>query len=530
MEYNGGSYDHDPNGRDSSASENGGYGHDSNSYEPQLNNGQQAPYGQSPYQPQSPYGQPAYGQSPYAQSPYGQPSYGGSYMSGNEGYIGQDATGRIRYDSRSLGEIPIDPSMYQDSSIRHGATGRIHYDSAGYEGGYRPDEAERYERGTTGRIPVDRGATGRLETDRSATGRIRYEGNADERGYGRERTPRASYEHEDTGRRSYGRDEYARSGYGSDDYDDRPRQPRKKKKRSKVSRFFRGLGAYLAQLPTQTLIIFGGSVAVVLVAVILLVVLLPKGPPSEPVDDGQLTLSDITPTPSLAPTFTPGPTPEPTLSPNPDPLNGVTIKTVGEINDVIPVVQEKLVTLGYMDKPADGYTTKYGPATKNGVRLFQIKNYEDSANWDGILGAGTYNLLMSEQAKPFYLARGDGDERTKALTKLVNEVTKLQDRLIVLGYMSGPATGVYGAGTATAIQTFQQYHGLDKDGRAGPATLALIYSAEAMDATTGKANDKSKLGTPTSSGTVPLASGSPGAATPNPSPSTLPAVTTSPGA
>ena len=101
---------------------------------------------------------------------------------------------------------------------------------------------------------------------------------------------------------------------------------------------------------------------------------------------------------------------------------------------------------------------------------------------------------MSDQAKGYFLSRGDGDDRTKVLTKLVEDVTKLQNRLIELGYLTaGSATGLYGNTTVLAVQTFQEYHGLPMDGIAGQETLKLIYSADAMTAAVGKANNKTKM-------------------------------------
>lgn len=196
-------------------------------------------------------------------------------------------------------------------------------------------------------------------------------------------------------------------------------------------------------------------------------------------------VAEATPTMSAAPSPSPTPTASPT--PTPNPLDGVVIKTLGETNERLPAVQERLAELYYMDTPVDGFTSQYDSATKIGVLLFQIKNYEDSTQWDGQLGAGTYALLMSEQAKPYYLGLGDGDERTKIITKLVKDVKRLQDRLIELGYMSiTRASGYYGSSTADAVRTFQQYHGLMADGRAGHETLTLLYSESAIDAKAGK--------------------------------------------
>ncbi|MEZ4627260.1 MAG: peptidoglycan-binding domain-containing protein [Eubacteriales bacterium] len=321
-------------------------------------------------------------------------------------------------------------------------------------------------------------------TPRGSTGRMRSPEETDEY------SPRGA-----AGRTRYpeSEDRYTREvGDEMDYYEHEP--PRHKKKRSKFGKFMHALGLYLAQLPSRTLIIIGGSFVMVMAAVILLAVLLPNINRDNGTDDGQLALTDITPVPTLAPTDTPAPTEEITPTPELPPLTE-NIEVVGTISDLMPAIQERLVELGYMEEPEGGYTTKYGPATKTAIRLFQVKNFTDSKDWDGIIGNGTYTLLMSDDAKAYYLARGDGDDRTKVITKLVEDVTKLQNRLIELGYLTpGSATGLYGNTTVLAVQKFQEYHGLELlDGKAGQETLTLIYSSSAMDAATGAANNLSKI-------------------------------------
>lgn len=314
--------------------------------------------------------------------------------------------------------------------------------------------------------------------------------------------------------------EYDDRGYGSNPYDsvddygrrsydaEPPRAPRRKKKRSKFSRFMRALGKYLAQMPAQSFVVIGGSIAVVLVAVILLVVLLPgRGQKANQESMGDISLADMTPTPSLAPTEVPTPSPEPPPTPDPDPLAGYTIATIGEHHDAIPAIQQRLIDLGYMDMPAGGVTDLFGPATKNGIRRFQMRNIDNYKLWDGQVGADTYNLLMADDAKGFWFKKGDTDDelyidKIDGVTQ-PGLVTRLQNRLIELGYqIEGGVTGTYGRNTIAQVKLFQQYHGLTPiDGLAGQATLKMLYSAEAMDAVTGAANDRSKLTTPAA--TVP---------------------------
>ena len=506
-------YEEDPRmtGQDSGAprayrGDPAAYGVDSSQqYDPNYQNYAADPsaYGAQgyPVQPTVPdYTDPS---NPYAPHPI-DPNYGYEYAQPSGGYADQQdyyaqpqqpAAG---YGAQQTGRYYEDPDTAY-ATRRAGtdytprsATGRTTMPS------YDSEYGTYSSRGNTGRtqMPVGedgypvRGSTSRTRmpestdeyTPRGSTGRVRMPDGVDEY------TTRGN-----TTRTRYPQTE-SRYADDADDDDERYERPRSgKKKRSKFGKFMHALGLYLAQLPVKTLVLIGGTFAMALVAVVLLAVLLPNSERAEKPDDGQLAIADLTPTPSLAPTDTPAPTeavtPEPTL-----PALTDNIDKAGTVSDLIPAIQERLVELGYMDEPADGYTTKYGPATKTAIRLFQMKNFESSKDWDGIIGNGTYTLLMSDQAKAYYLARGDGDDRTKVITKLVEDVTKLQNRLIELGYLTaGSATGLYGATTVEAVQKFQEYHGLeDIDGKAGQETLKLIYSTEAMDATTGKANNKSK--------------------------------------
>lgn len=586
MDYNGGPYDRDP--YDGAAA--GGEEAYSESAAPR-GEPYGPSYGQSPYSA-SPYGQSPYGQSPYNVSYDSGEGQGGPYsrryaQSGygrgrGDEYAGEAGSyGQAGYDQGAYGQERRGPEHYGQTG---GRVSREGYAPEGYgEPGY--GEAGYAQGADRGQAGYDQGAYGQepgYDQEGYDQGSYGGQGYAGPGGYGQEGygQPDGAYGQDYARDARYGQaypqdygpedmpygrqDPYGggnRAGAGNtgrmsmsdtarlrmqarqdmdydadaedftevydDEYDDEPPRPKKKKKRSKVGRFFRGLGAYLAELPTKTLIIFGGSVAVLLVGVVLLVLLLP-GAGNTGESDGQLALSDMSPTPSLPPTEEPVATPEytPEPTPDPDPLNGVTLSKVGEEHDVVPAVQERLVELGYMEIPDGGYTTRYGPATRTAVRLFQIKNYTDNQQWDGILGAGTYNLLMSDQAEPLYLARGDGDDRTAEITRLVELVKQLQTRLISLGYLAaGSDTGRYGESTVTAVRTFQEYHGLDVDGRAGQATLTQIYASDAMDATTGAANNRSRITpTPDAAGaaatTSPEAAAAGTASTPDPATST----------
>ncbi len=149
----------------------------------------------------------------------------------------------------------------------------------------------------------------------------------------------------------------------------------------------------------------------------------------------------------------------------------------GDKSDAVLSMQEKLISLGYLVGKADG---SYGPATLAAVKLFQQKN---DLIVDGYLGYQTKTLLMSDDAE--HNAFTIGDEGS--------EVTRLQDKLVKLKYIN-KATGYFGSDTDTAVRNFQKLNGLSADGKAGPKTLAVLYSDSAVVAkTTVKVGQNSKV-------------------------------------
>ena len=56
------------------------------------------------------------------------------------------------------------------------------------------------------------------------------------------------------------------------------------------------------------------------------------------------------------------------------------------------------------------------------------------------------------------------------------EVQRMQERLIQLGYMTGKADGFFGPKTEKAVLAFQAANGLKADGYAGELTLDKLYN------------------------------------------------------
>ncbi len=203
----------------------------------------------------------------------------------------------------------------------------------------------------------------------------------------------------------------------------------------------------------------------------------------------------VTSTVSAPPQATPRPTSTPTAKPS------STLKEGSEGSDV-KRLQQRLKDLGYYTGSVDG---KFGKGTEQAVRDFQAAH---KLTVDGKAGKSTQTTLYGSSAKKKTATTvtakpTKGGTTTKATpkpsttssytngktdiylevgTNNAKQVKIMQNRLIVLGYLSGTADGEYGATTEAAVKAFQDRNGLYADGKAGPQTLAKLYSSSAKKA------------------------------------------------
>ena len=176
-------------------------------------------------------------------------------------------------------------------------------------------------------------------------------------------------------------------------------------------------------------------------------------------------------------------TPRPTATPN---LSKARYLKLGMSGSDVRLVQNRLIDLGYLTGKAD---STYGSATEAAVKAFQKRN----GLWnDGIAGPDTQRKLYSNSAVKASSAAAHVGE-TLELGAQGASVRALQTRLIQLKYLSGSADGSFGEKTRTAVIAFQQNNGLTADGKAGAATLAKLFSEDAVNA-----NGVSPTGTATS--------------------------------
>lgn len=179
-------------------------------------------------------------------------------------------------------------------------------------------------------------------------------------------------------------------------------------------------------------------------------------------------------------------TPAPLATATPAPINypqvqeGVESIRLGATGDMVLYVQRKLTELGYYSARMDG---NYLADDQAAIMAFQKAN---KLNNDGVAGYQTLKLLFSTTAAtttstlaqvtispaPVKVSLRLGDSGS--------DVTKMQQRLIELNYLSGTADGKYGESTKDAVSAFQAANKLSRDGIAGATTLETLYSTKAV--------------------------------------------------
>ena len=188
------------------------------------------------------------------------------------------------------------------------------------------------------------------------------------------------------------------------------------------------------------------------------------------------------------PTGTPVPqtnTPRPTATPTATP----TVLRFGTNGKAVRELQTQLKKLGYYSGLVDG---DFGASTKSAVTQFQRAN---GLTADGVAGAKTLELLYgtstSATARPTATPRPKATATPKLATNVLlkrnsrgSEVSRMQTRLISLGYLDGKASGTFDAITEQAVIAYQKRSGLTSDGAAGFTTLNAMYSARAIKAAT----------------------------------------------
>ena len=165
----------------------------------------------------------------------------------------------------------------------------------------------------------------------------------------------------------------------------------------------------------------------------------------------------------------------------------------GDENAEVLVLQQYLMNLGYLSTEPDG---QFGSGTERAVKLFQEAN---DLTADGVAGKGTLSILYSSDAKAYgdYFGMPSVEQTQLAATATPkpntnvviqwesegDDVKQYQQRLVELGYLQKKyVTGKFNQPTVDATKAFQRTNDLKVDGAAGPESLKLIYSDDALNA------------------------------------------------
>ncbi|MGN0801639.1 MAG: peptidoglycan-binding protein [Candidatus Faecivicinus sp.] len=139
--------------------------------------------------------------------------------------------------------------------------------------------------------------------------------------------------------------------------------------------------------------------------------------------------------------------------------------------DDVRAFQQRLIDLGYLSGTADGI---FGPQSEAATRAFQqlsglpVTGTADDATRAALFADGAASV------RPALKQNDKGDA-----------VQELQQRLIVLGFLSDGADGIYGEKTAAAVAAFQNHLiaqgladalGIAATGEATPLTQAQLFS------------------------------------------------------
>lgn len=158
-------------------------------------------------------------------------------------------------------------------------------------------------------------------------------------------------------------------------------------------------------------------------------------------------------------------------------VGGYTTLRQGDSGDAVKALQTALKNRGYYSNTIDG---SYGYRTVAAVKAFQEKN---GLKADGVAGPATQLLLYGTNAT--------GSDTSSSLKKgsTGTDVRNLQYVLYELGYFDGQIDGIYGDTTVDAVRAFQINNSVTPvDGVAGPKTLKVIYSSDAIGASASSGN------------------------------------------
>ncbi len=165
----------------------------------------------------------------------------------------------------------------------------------------------------------------------------------------------------------------------------------------------------------------------------------------------------------------------------------------GSQGKAVEKLQNRLYELGYYSGPVDG---DFGDGTEEAFKLFQK---QAGLYVDGLAGSDV-EYLYADNAPKFKAQETKKKDRIEvAQTSAVDEsededtstsfengdyddeIVKIQQRLIDLGYLNGDADGSFGDMTQAAVSLFQEINGITQTGVADEFTVEVLYSIDAKE-------------------------------------------------
>jgi peptidoglycan hydrolase-like protein with peptidoglycan-binding domain len=148
--------------------------------------------------------------------------------------------------------------------------------------------------------------------------------------------------------------------------------------------------------------------------------------------------------------------------------------------------QARLRTLGFYNGPVDGLA---GPETARAVEAFQRSRGLDPT---GDLSSATVAEMRRDAAAPRSAAAAPSEREAAIPIGNQTAVRTVQNRLKQLGFYDGPADGVWGVGTQTAVERYQREKRLPGTGE----LTARTVSAMGLDPATFKETQTANVAAP----------------------------------
>ena len=177
---------------------------------------------------------------------------------------------------------------------------------------------------------------------------------------------------------------------------------------------------------------------------------------------------------------------------------------LGNKGEAVAEVQRALTTLGFYKGVIDG---AYGKSTANAVRAYQKAH---SIKETGKMNSFTWLSLNATMNKGNTQPRPEDENRITEGNVIIMRrgtrglaVTRLQERLVALGYYTKMPNGVYEAQDMEAVRTFQRNNGITSSGIADLITQQVLFSADAVPGSETPPKDWQSLATPSPAPATP---------------------------